>query len=54
MWLRSRAELEPWFGDWAMVEPGLARATDWRPDRELDEIEAQARPYQWSGVAEKP
>jgi O-methyltransferase involved in polyketide biosynthesis len=54
MWLRNRAELESWFGDWTMVEPGVTRATDWRPDRELNEVEAQARPYQWAGVAEKP
>jgi O-methyltransferase involved in polyketide biosynthesis len=54
MWLRTRAELAPWFGDWPMVEPGLSRATDWRPDRELTDTEAQARPYSWAGVAEKP
>jgi O-methyltransferase involved in polyketide biosynthesis len=54
MWLRDRAELEPWFGDWPMVEPGLTRATDWRPDSELYEVDAEARPYIWAGVAEKP
>jgi hypothetical protein len=53
MWLRDRAELEPWFGDWPMVEPGLTRATDWRPDGELPEVDAEARPYIWAGVAEK-
>jgi O-methyltransferase involved in polyketide biosynthesis len=54
MWLRKRVDLEPWFGDWTMIEPGLTRATDWRPDGELDEVEAEARPYQWAGVAQKP
>jgi O-methyltransferase involved in polyketide biosynthesis len=54
MWLRNRADVEPWFGDWKMIEPGLTRATDWRPDGELDEVDAVARPYIWAGVAEKP
>jgi hypothetical protein len=27
---------------------------DWRPERELNPIEALARPYAWCGVAEKP
>jgi O-methyltransferase involved in polyketide biosynthesis len=54
MWLRDRVDVEPWFGDWRLIEPGLTRATDWRPDVELDETDAAARLYLWAGVAEKP
>ncbi|WP_158880544.1 SAM-dependent methyltransferase [Amycolatopsis anabasis] len=53
-WLRDRGEIEPWFGDWTMVEPGLTHLPDWRPDHELNAVELRARPFWWCGVAEKP
>jgi O-methyltransferase involved in polyketide biosynthesis len=54
MWHRTRAEITPWFADWKMIEPGLSRLPDWRPDHELTELEAKASPFGWCGVAEKP
>jgi O-methyltransferase involved in polyketide biosynthesis len=54
LWLRDRAEIQPWFGDWPLIEPGLVHPADWRPDHELNPIEDQSRPFGWSGVAAKP
>jgi O-methyltransferase involved in polyketide biosynthesis len=52
--LRERAEIEPWFGGWPLVEPGLVHPPDWRPERELDPYERRARRYNWAGVARRP
>ena len=54
VWLRSREEIEPLFGDWKLLEPGVVHLPDWRPDRELNALEAEARPFAWCGIAEKP
>jgi SAM-dependent methyltransferase len=55
-WLRDRPEIEAWFGGWPMVEPGLVRLTDWKPepDTELTTSDLDARPFCWCGVATKP
>jgi O-methyltransferase involved in polyketide biosynthesis len=53
-WLRTRDEIAPWFGDWTLIEPGMSRLVDWRPDHELTEAEIEARPFAWCAVAEKP
>ncbi|WP_329070963.1 SAM-dependent methyltransferase [Amycolatopsis sp. NBC_01480] len=54
MWLRDRDEIEPLFGGWPLLEPGITHLPDWRPERELNAVEAEARPFAWCGVAEKP
>jgi O-methyltransferase involved in polyketide biosynthesis len=54
MWLRTRDELAPWFGDWPMLEPGLCHLPDWRPDREPTRAELKASLFGWGGVAVKP
>jgi hypothetical protein len=53
-WLRTRAEITPWFPDWKMIEPGITRLPDWRPEHEVTDIEVKARPFAWCAVAEKP
>ncbi|MGQ4514548.1 SAM-dependent methyltransferase [Streptomyces sp. DW26H14] len=50
--LRSRAEVEAFFGDFALVEPGLAQAPFWRPDGPPPEGSEQIGFY--AGVARKP
>src|SRR5947199_626618 len=52
VWLRSREEIEPLFGDWKLLEPGITHLPDWRPDRTLNPLEAEARPFAWCGIAE--
>jgi hypothetical protein len=37
-----------------MIEPGIVRLPDWRPDHETTEIERKTRPHAWCAVAEKP
>jgi hypothetical protein len=34
---RRRAEIQPFFGDFELVEPGLVATSQWRPERETDE-----------------
>ncbi|HKS49177.1 MAG TPA: SAM-dependent methyltransferase [Amycolatopsis sp.] len=54
-WLRSRPEVQPFFGDWSLLEPGLVHLPDWRPDaRRIGVAERQSRPCAWCGVAVKP
>jgi hypothetical protein len=52
-WLRTRDEMAPWFGDWTLIDPGMSRLADWRPDHELTEAKVEARPFAWCAVAEK-
>jgi S-adenosyl methyltransferase len=52
LWLRSAAEIRPWFGDWPLLEPGLVHMADWRPDGN-DKVDASATPFGWGGVAKK-
>ncbi|MGH3622165.1 MAG: SAM-dependent methyltransferase [Sciscionella sp.] len=55
-WLRDRPEIEAWFDGWPMVEPGLVRLPDWKPepDTELTTSDLDARQFCWCGVATKP
>ncbi|BFU41814.1 SAM-dependent methyltransferase [Krasilnikovia sp. MM14-A1004] len=48
---RSRDEVQRFFGDWEMLEPGLVPVSAWRPDVPVDRPEAA---YYWAGVARKP
>lgn len=56
LWVRTRDEVEEFFGGWPLVEPGLVHLTDWRSDNPqwLAVEDAEVRPYLWGGVAEKP
>ncbi|MFF0147234.1 S-adenosyl methyltransferase [Amycolatopsis sulphurea] len=54
VWLRDRAEIEPFFGGWPLLEPGIQHLPHWRPERQLNTIEAEATPFAWCGVARKP
>lgn len=56
VWLRDRDEIAGFFDGLTLLEPGITRLTDWRPDVDpstLSSAEAQARPFAWCGVAEK-
>ena len=48
--LRSRAEVAALFEGLDLVEPGLVRAPEWRPDRDTDAANPAAL---WGGVARK-
>ena len=48
---RSRAEVEAFFGDWELVEPGLVPVLSWRPEQEPGDPQSA---YYWAGVARKP
>jgi hypothetical protein len=48
---RSRAEVEGFFGDWELVEPGLVPVLSWRPEQEPGDPRSA---YYWAGVARKP
>jgi hypothetical protein len=48
---RSRDEVQRFFGDWEMLEPGLVPVPAWRPDAPVDKPEST---YYWGGVARKP
>jgi hypothetical protein len=48
---RSREQVQRFFGDWAMLEPGLVPVSGWRPDQPVENPEAA---YYWAGVARKP
>jgi len=47
---RSRAEVAAFFDGLDLVEPGLVRAPEWRPDRDTDAANPAAL---WGGVARK-
>jgi hypothetical protein len=47
---RSRAEVAALFGGLELVEPGLVRGPEWRPDRDADLGNPAAV---WAGVARK-
>jgi S-adenosyl methyltransferase len=49
--LRSQEEVGSFFTGLEMVEPGLVRIPEWRPD---DEAQARSRSALWGGVARKP
>jgi hypothetical protein len=48
---RTRAEVEGFFGDWELLEPGLVPVRSWRPGQQPDDPESA---YYWAGVARKP
>ena len=48
---RTKQDVERFFGDWEMLEPGLVPVSGWRPDEPVDNPQAA---YYWSGVARKP
>jgi O-methyltransferase involved in polyketide biosynthesis len=56
LWLRTRDEVEEFFGGWPLVEPGLVHLTDWRADNPqwMSAEDDEVRPYLWGGVAQKP
>lgn len=54
LWIRGRAEIEPWFGGWPLVEPGFVPPADWRADKPLSSAGRRARPFGWSAVARRP
>ncbi len=48
---RTRDEVERFFGDWEMLDPGLVPVSAWRPDEPVEDPRAA---YYWAGVARKP
>jgi hypothetical protein len=48
---RTKDEVQRFFGDWQMLEPGLVPVSAWRPDEPVAKPEAA---YYWAGVARKP
>jgi hypothetical protein len=48
---RNRAEVQRFFGDWEMLEPGLVPVSNWRPEEPPENPKAA---YYWAGVARKP
>ena len=48
---RTKDEVERFFGDWELLEPGLVPVSGWRPD---DRVERPEAAYYWAGVARKP
>ena len=48
---RTCEQVQRFFGDWEMLEPGLVPVSGWRPDGPVDTPEAA---YYWAGVARKP
>ncbi|MEV7231127.1 MULTISPECIES: SAM-dependent methyltransferase [Polymorphospora] len=49
---RTRTEVERFFGDWELVEPGVVPVLAWRPDGPPPADPNAA--YYWAGVARKP
>jgi len=57
VWLRDRDDIVSWFDGLTLLEPGITHLPDWRPTIDLTELpqaEAEARPFAWCGVGEKP
>jgi hypothetical protein len=48
---RTKDEVQRFFGDWELLEPGLVPVSAWRPDEPVENPEAA---YYWAGVARKP
>jgi hypothetical protein len=51
---RHRAEIEAYFGDFEMVEPGLVPLAEWRPDTEVKAEQILSYYTMIGGVARKP
>ncbi|WP_020663277.1 SAM-dependent methyltransferase [Amycolatopsis benzoatilytica] len=52
--LRTKAEFEPFFGGWPLLEPGLVYAPSWHPDAETVFAKAPSESRVIGGVARKP
>jgi len=48
---RTKVQVQRFFGDWELLEPGLVPVSAWRPDEPVENAEAA---YYWAGVARKP
>jgi microcompartment protein CcmL/EutN len=48
---RSHAEVSRFFDGLELIDPGVVRAPEWRPDSEADAAGASTM---WAGVARKP
>jgi S-adenosyl methyltransferase len=48
---RVRADVERFFADWELVEPGVVPVMAWRPDRPSEDLSGA---FYWAGVARKP
>jgi hypothetical protein len=48
---RTHDAVERFFGDWALLEPGICPVSAWRPDEPVDDPKGA---YFWAGVARKP
>jgi len=48
---RTKDDVQRFFGDWEMLDPGLVPVSAWRPDDPVDNPEAA---YYWAGAARKP
>ncbi|GAB3256595.1 SAM-dependent methyltransferase [Kineosporia babensis] len=48
---RSKAEVQAFFGDWELIEPGLVPVRAWRPDGPVENPESA---WYWAGIAKKP
>jgi hypothetical protein len=48
---RTKDEVQRFFGDWELLEPGLVPVSAWRPD---EPVENPGAAYYWAGVARKP
>jgi len=48
---RTKAEVTAFFDGLDLVEPGVIRVPEWRPDHPED---AAGKSTMWGGVAEKP
>jgi SAM-dependent methyltransferase len=48
---RKRDDVQRFFGDWELVDPGLVPVMAWRPQGDIGNPQAA---YYWAGVARKP
>jgi len=48
---RTKEDVQRFFGDWELVEPGVVPVMAWHPDTSPDDPDAA---YLWAGVARKP
>jgi hypothetical protein len=49
---RGRTDVERFFGDWELIEPGVVPVLAWRPEGRPPEDPTAA--YYWAGLARKP
>ncbi|MEV6303885.1 SAM-dependent methyltransferase [Actinoplanes sp. NPDC051861] len=49
--VRSKADVQRFFGDWELLNPGVVPVSGWRPDD--SNVDPKAA-YYWAGVARKP